>query len=330
MSKLLITGSTGFVGSHVVEEALAAGHEVYALVRSSSNISLLKKLNARLVFADVVNVKELEKVFQQFKKQNLQFDAVIHCAGVTKAKDWETYQKVNAEGTRNLIEGIKQYQKVLPTFIFTSSLAASGPTTIGRTIQVNEEQPVTEYGKSKLEAEEIIRTTGIPHVIFRPTAVYGPREKDLFELFKIIGKGWHPLIGRHPQELTFIYIKDLVELLLKAAVQPASNTVFFATDGRVYHKKEIGEGIAKAMDKKMISFSIPLTAVLGLAYISQFVYGLIKKIPPLNPEKFRELSAESWACEIAPTFDTFSFQPQYDLEKGLLETTKWYKSEGWL
>lgn len=330
MGNLLITGGTGFVGSHLVEKAKAEGHQVFVLVRKSSDTRHLKALGVKCLEAGLTDRLALENVFKALEEQHIHLDTVIHCAALTKAKSLDVFLSVNVEATTQLLDFLKQYQTKLRHFIFISSLAASGPTKVQQTISLTDNQPITNYGKSKLLAEEIVRKSGIPYTIFRPTAVYGPREKDIFTIFQIVHKGLHPLIGSHQQQLTFIYVKDLVDLLLKAVDKPPKQQTYFVTDGQVYDKAALGAYIQQELSKKAMEFTIPLWVVKGLAFFSQTLFTFQKKSSPLNLEKYKELKAESWVCPVENTFETFNFAPAYDLEKGVSETTQWYLDEGWL
>lgn len=331
MKNLLLTGATGFVGSHLIEQ-LAKEQEfrVFALVRKQSEVSLLKKLKIQLLHASLSNHQQLEEVFESLKQQNIRLDAVVHCAAITKGKDLQEFMQVNHDGTGKLIELLKAYEHPLQKFVFLSSLAASGPTLLNGQIKIENKAPITDYGRSKLAAEALIEQAGLPYLIFRPTAVYGPREKDIFSVFKIISKGINPLIGTHKQQLTFIYVKDLVQLIIQGLHSSIANKAYFVSDGKVYSKQDLGNYINKSLKRKSLTIKIPLWVVKIMAYISQTIYGWRNKLSPLNLEKFKELKAQSWVCEIEPTFQDFDFKPRYDLQKGVSETSAWYQKEGWI
>jgi len=326
MSHVLLTGGTGFVGSHLVEKALQNGDTIYALVRKSSNTTHLKSLGVRCLVAGMTDELALDNVIAQLTNEGVKLDAVIHCAALTKANDWGTFEYVNVKATGKFIQILQKYQSDLPRFVFISSLAASGPTEIGKKIVAADQNPITLYGRSKIEAEAVIKKSGIPYTILRPTAVYGPREKDIFTLFQIINRGLFPLIGSNQQALTFVYVKDLVDIILKATKMPATQQAHFVTDGNVYEKAALGEYVKKHLDKSAFRFTIPLRAVRGLAFISQ----TFSKSAPLNLEKYKELKAASWNCTIDNTIVDFAFKPTYNLDKGVKETVEWYQKEGWL
>lgn len=326
MSKILLTGGTGFVGSHLVEKAQKNGDEVYVLVRKSSDTTHLKSLGIRCLEAGMTDTVALENVLTQLTKEGIKLDAVVHCAALTKANDWATFEKVNVTATENFIQLLQKYQPDLPRFIFISSLAAAGPTELGNEISASHKNPITNYGKSKAAAELVVKKSGIPYTIIRPTAVYGPREKEIFTLFQIINRGFFPLIGSNLQALTFVYVKDLVSIILKAVELPAAQKAYFVTDGNVYNKADLGEYIKKYLNKSSVRFTIPLGVVRGLAFVSQ----TFSKSAPLNLEKYKELKASSWNCNVKDTFTDFDYKPAYNLDEGVKETVAWYRAENWL
>lgn len=330
MKKLLITGASGFVGSHLTEAAKAQGYHIYSLVRRSSDTSLLQKLDIQLLEADLTDLPTLEQVFKKLQNQGVQFDQVVHAAAVTNAPDWETFEKVNVKGTANFLNVLQRFNPSIEQFIFISSLAASGPTIGNRLIKKEHQAPITNYGRSKLAAEKIVKESNIPYLIFRPTAVYGPREKDLLTVFKIINKGWNLSIGNHPQKLTFVHVKDLVNLILNSLAQKNIHQTFFVSDGQVYKKEAFAEHIYRSLQKKPISLTIPLWLVKIIAALSGAIAKLQNKSSPLNLEKYQELKAESWACDVSPTFSALNFQPAYDLKRGVEETVQWYLKNNWI
>lgn len=330
MMNLLLTGGTGFVGSHLAEQAQKEGYIVFALVRKSSNTKHLQELGITCLEAELTDRNSLEQVFQSLQQQQIQIHAAIHCAALTKAKNFQTFQFVNVTATQTLLNLLERFQPQLSRFIFVSSLAACGPTDYGNTISLEQADPITNYGRSKLEAEAVVRNSSLPHVIVRPTAVYGPKEKDIFTLFELISKGVFPLIGGHQQTLTFIYVQDLVDVLLKAIHTKAVDQTFFATDGQKYDKAALGNAVQGQLSKKPFRLTIPLPIVKGLAFVSQTFFGLQGKLAPLNAEKYKELKAASWDCEMDKTYHLLGFTPKYTLEKGVAKTVDWYQENGWI
>src|SRR3546814_821808 len=205
--KVLVTGATGFVGYHLIIEALQSGLEVYAAVRPTSNIDHLSSLNINYTTLDYASVEKLKKEIE-----DKQYHYIIHAAGITKAKTAEDYNKINATFSENLAMAACKANRPLEKFIYVSSLAAIGPLSdpIRKIDENTVPQPLTNYGKSKLLAEQYLsEMKELPLLVIRPTAVYGPREKDILILFKSLNKGLELYIGKSEQQLSFVNVKEL-------------------------------------------------------------------------------------------------------------------------
>ena len=326
--KVLITGASGFVGYHLIEAALNEGLTVHAAVRKSSDVSHLKDFDIKFVDLDYSSVDALKK-----QLESEQYQYIIHAAGITKAKNLDTYNKVNAEYSRNLALAANSAELNLKKFVFVSSLAALGPLS-DLTGEITDDvtgKPVTSYGTSKLLAEQYLKNIpGLPLIIIRPTAVYGPREKDIFILFKSISRGLEPHIGSFKQQLSFIYVKDLARLIIQALRAEVSGMQYNISDGRVYDRYVLAQLTKKAMNKRTLKLHLPIGIVAGLAALMEMVYKRSANTPTLNKEKMAELTAVNWACNIERARKDLNFNPQFDLENGLLETVKWYKENNWL
>ena len=329
MSKrVLITGATGFVGYHLIETALAAGLEVYAAVRKSSDVSHLKAFPISYIDLNYGSVESLTAQLDEH-----QFNYIIHAAGITKAKAAAEYNLVNAGYTKNLALAATMTKYKLDKFVFVSSLAALGPLKdLSMLIQDDTEgAPVTSYGASKLLAEQHLKEiTDLPLVVIRPTAVYGPREKDLFILFKTISQGLEPYIGSFKQNLTFIYVKDLAAVIISALTSPVTGKSYNITDGAIYDRYALGQFARKALNKRTFKFHLPIFIVSAMATVMDLLYRNSKNAPTLNPEKMAELTAVNWACNIDSARTDLGFEPVFDLEKGLVQTMDWYKANKWI
>lgn len=325
--KVLITGASGFVGYHLIEEALKANLEVYAAIRPNSDKSHLSAFHIQYVNLNYSDIPALKQALE-----DQQYNYIIHAAGTTKAKSKADYNLVNAEYTRNLAKAALEAKINLDKFVFVSSLAALGPLTdLSAEIQDNTPPcPVTNYGASKVLAEQYLAgLTGLPLLIIRPTAVYGPREKDLFILFNSVNKGLEPHIGRFKQQLSFVYVKDLVKVILKALTVPVVHKAYNISDGKVYDRYALATYSKKALNRKTFKFHLPVSLVALLAAIMDFIYSNSKNTPTLNKEKMAELTAVNWACSITNAINELGYVPEYNLENGVMQTIKWYKLNNW-
>ena len=323
--RVLITGASGFVGYHLIEAALRHGLEVFAAVRKSSQVDHLKHFDIQYTTPDFTSIDALQKELEE-----KQYQYIIHASGTTKAPTQEAYNLVNATYTANLAAaavkvGVKK-------FLFISSLAALGPAAPNAVITENQPpKPITSYGMSKLAAErqlDIFKMVGLPLTVLRPTAVYGPREKDIFIIFKTFKQGLEPYIGNKPQQLSFVYGPDLAETTVQLLFSPY-NEVFNISDGKVYDRYALANIFKTVFKKKTFKVHIPVFIVRIIAMLSE---KLAKKgsTPALNREKLAELTATNWACSIDKLKMAINYQPKCDLEKGLTESLEWYKDNKWL
>lgn len=331
MKKVLITGASGFVGSFLVEAFLAADPdlEVYAGVRKTSSRKFLTDDRIHFFEMDFSNQKKLEKDLGE-----QEFNYVIHNAGLTKADRKKDFFLVNRDYTENLIKALPKETETFEKFIFISSMAAYGPADNMPGDLVKESdtpRPIDTYGESKLAAESMIKTyKKLPYLIFRPTAVYGPREKDIYTFFTILKKGVEPYIGLKEQELTFIYVKDLAKLIVTATLSEHTQKSYFVADDQVYSNYDLGKYGKAYLKKKALKIKVPTTLVRGIGYFNEAVGRLTGKMPILNLEKVKFLESLNWKCDIRPLKTDFNFTPTYNLSTGLKETIAWYQEEGWL
>lgn len=329
MKKILITGASGFIGSFIVEKALELGFDTYAGIRSSSSKQYLK--DERIKFVDL-NLSDKESLKQEFNNQK--FDYIVHAAGLTKAQQKIDFEKVNFIATRNLVDALIESNSIPEKFIFVSSMAAHGPGNDNDTIPVkcsDRAHPDTLYGISKLNAENYINSLkAFPQITLRPTGVYGPREKDYFVFFKTINDGIEPYIGLKEQYLTFIYVRDFVDVVFKAINSPIIGKTYFVADGKGYTAKEFADITKRILNKKTFKLYVPLVIVKFIAVLLETVNGWFGKVPTLNRDKYNVLKARNWLCDISELENDFNFKAKYYLEDGVKEATDWYKKEKWL
>ncbi len=328
--KLLITGASGFIGSFLVEEGLKRGYEVYAGIRKTSSVQYLT--DSRIKFLEL-NFSDVGLLSRQLSDAP-HFDYVIHSAGLTKAFDLKGYRISNYQYSKNFIEVLISLNRVPEKFMYMSSLAAYGP---GDPLNVkpvsssDTPHPVTAYGKSKLEAEKYLGgLNGFPYISIRPTAVYGPREKDLFTVFSLINKHIELGVGFKKQYLSFVYVKDAVKAAFLAMESEAMNKGYFVSDGNVYDSQIFGTVIKQVLGRKTIRIQLPLGLVRLIAVLSESTKYITRKQPVLNLDKVKELESVNWKCDIQPLRDDLKFEPEYDLDKGIRETIEWYRQAGWL
>ena len=328
--KLLITGASGFIGFHLIEAALGKGLDVYAAVRPRSDVSHLKEYDIRFCELDYTNEQLLAE-----QLADAGFDYIIHAAGTTRAGSQQMYDTINASYAFNLASAaVEGPGNALKKFVFVSSLAAVGPLD-SRLRLITEDTtaaPVTAYGRSKLLAEQKLKTLpSLPLVVLRPTAVYGPRERDIFIMLRSIHRGMEPYIGRIvDQHLSFVYVKDLAAVTINSLFSNVSNMTFNISDGESYDQYELANLAKQILNKKTFRLHLPYRMVKGMAFALEKWSGWRGKTPVLNREKLHELTAINWQCNIEKAKMHLDFRPQYSLEQGLRETLQWYRLNKWL
>lgn len=329
-SSILIIGGSGFIGHYIIQEALSWGFEVHTTTRKTSDTSNFQDSNVTIHSIDFERPDSLDELFAHHDYQY-----IIHNIGLTKANTFNEYREVNAIYIQMVLDALTRHGRMPKRFVMVSSLAAYGPADFQPNGKVSNEsvpRPVTMYGKSKLEGEKILENNKIiDYTIIRPTAVYGPRERDLFSLFKIINKNIEPSIGLLPQKLTFVYVEDLAKAILLATTAVRSkNKAYFITDGHTYTGDAFGGFIKEALGKRTIKFKIPIICIKLIAAISEMTHKNSQKVPALNKEKVHELKARNWSVDISESIQDLNFMPQVPLNEGIQKTIDWYKTNNWL
>jgi len=321
--RVLITGASGFVGYHLIAEALKNNLEVFAAVRKTSKIDHLKEFDIQYTYPDFNSIDALKAELEE-----KQYNFIIHAAGITAAKTEEEYNRINAGYTYNLALAASQANIRLKKFVFLSSLAALGPlpTTSGIIQDDTYAAPVTAYGKSKLLAEQkLTPLTSLPLLTLRPTAVYGPRDEGIFIILKTFSKGFEPYIGKQAQQLSFIYVKDLAAITVTALFSNLSQKTYNVSDGKAYDRYALANLTKKILNKKTLKIHLPVAIIKVLAGFMERIYANSPKTPALNIEKLNELTAANWICSINKIQCDLNYLPKYDLESGLTESLQWYK-----
>lgn len=335
MKKILITGAGGFIGGFMVEKALNEGFETWAGVRKTTSREYLKDDRIRFIDLPFQNPEKLEAELLKFKKEFGAWDVIIHNLGVTKCIDHCDFERVNFGFTRNFVQALQNTGMTPRQFILMSSLGALGPgDETGMTpIRIGDPAtPNTAYGKSKLKAELFLKSLeAFPWVIMRPTGVYGPREKDYFLMVKTIKAGFDFGAGYRPQQITFIYVKDLVNCVFRAIDKKVTCREYIVSEGRHYRSSDFRRYVQRALNKKwVIPVTVPLWILKVVSLTSEQIGKLTRKNTTLNSDKYNIMKQRNWICDISPLREELDFEPAYPLEKGVEETIHWYRKNGWI
>lgn len=331
--KVLVVGSSGFIGSNLVKEALHQGYNVYAGIRESSNLQLLPKNEIQLIEFDLSSPAQIKSVLQDFAAQNAHFDFIIYNAGITYARKIHDFIAVNFQNTKNFTVALQESGMQFRKFLFVSSLSAFGPGDVSFTpIEVSHpKNPISTYGKSKLMAEKHIASlNNFPHLIINPTAVYGPGDKDFLKFISLVNSGFEFHLGRSKQMLSMIYVKDLVRVMIHLLESRFVNRSYLVSDLIEYDRQRLVEVIKSILNKKTIKIRFPAPLIkTGVRFVDS-IYELFGSRPFLNAEKLAEMTTSNWICNAEETWEHANSQPAYSLEKGMKETIDWYKENSWL
>ena len=328
--KVLVTGASGFIGSFIVEEALRRGFEVWAAVRRSSSRQFLQDKRIHFIELDLGSEERLK---EQLK--GCPFDYVVHAAGVTKSLRKEDFRRINTEGTQHLVRAITALQMPLKRLVYISSLSIMGA--------IREEQPYTEireddrpqpntaYGQSKLEAEQWLETQSLPYVILRPTGVYGPRERDYFMMAKSIKAHTDFAVGFKQQDITFVYVTDVVQAVFLAMEKGQTGRKYFLSDGEVYQSSTFSDLIRRELGNPWwIRITAPLWLLRIITFCGEYIGHLTGKVTALNNDKYNIMKQRNWRCDIGPARRELGYEPRVKLEEGVQRSIQWYKENKWL
>lgn len=323
---VLVTGATGFVGSHVLEAYQSHGLRLCALVRKEADAQ-------RLAVQGISCIRGALEDSEALREAVSGTDAVLHLAAVTKGRSFADYQRANVAGTQALIEAMLAAEPRPKRLIYLSSLAAVGPSLDGRPVTRNDvPKPLTAYGRTKLAGEKVCEAAGelFEVAILRAPAVYGPRDRDVYEFFRVARHGVLPLPGGPARRLQMIHAADLARALLLAATSERAKGVYHVADARSYLWEDMARMVADAVGSKARVVRVPGPLIAVAASVNETIASMLGKSTIFNRDKARELLAPGWLCETELAHHDFGFEAHIPLQAGLAETAKWYFDHGWL
>jgi dihydroflavonol-4-reductase len=321
--RALVTGATGFVGSHLVEALQRSSIEVTAFARSASKAADLVRRGVRVVNGDLDDVAGLDRAVRDQ-------DVVYHVAGMIAARDEAEFLRCNRDGTRNLLTATERQGR--SRFVLVSSLAAAGPAQLGTPLRGTEPpRPVTAYGRSKLAAEQVVRSSSLPWSIVRPPIVYGPRDREVLKVFRLARLGLAPVFGDGAQELSAVHAADLAQALLAVAQSPGSiGRTYHACHPQVFTSADLAEAVAASMGRSVVRLRVPHAIGRALLAITERSARLTGRVTILTSDKANEFFQPAWTGDPAPLMRDTAWRARYDLSSGLADTYQWYREAGWL
>ncbi len=318
--KALITGASGFIGGHLAERLCRRGYDVFCLVRKTSLVSHLRHLPAELVNGDLTDAASLCSAVRGI-------DYVFHLAGIITSLDRREYEAVNVQGTRNLVRAVLQEAPGLKRFVFVSSISAAGPSPADRALsEMDEPRPVSEYGRSKLEAERIVLEAGskLPVAVIRPPNVLGPRQRELQESVRLIRRRIVPVLGNGRPQTSLADVDDIVEALVLSAENPrAVGETYFITDGKAYAWREIVATAIRELGLRPPFLRLPFAVQYAASWIEERTAARRRRRPRLTREQVLAVRDCYWIYDGIKIRRQLGFQPAWDMPSSVRRSVDW-------
>ncbi len=320
----VVTGATGFIGSHLAEALVRAGWHVRCPVRDPARAHWLRALPVELVKADLTVPETLDGIFAGAQ-------VVFHLAGLTRALRAEEFFAANVTGTANLLRALGRADGGCRKLVFLSSLAAAGPSRPG--IPRTEDDPpvpVSVYGKSKRLAEEqVVGACPVDWVILRPPIVYGPRDLEGLLYFRVVKLGVRPVLCTE-RYFSLIYVGDLVRAIILAAEAAPPRAIYHVADPEPCSFRALADRIGRVMGRSGPVLPAPGWAFRLAGALADLTARLRRRPMVFSYDKAVEMTAGDWVCDCRRVEAELGFRTEVSLEQGLRETYSWYRSAGYL
>lgn len=335
---ILIIGAGGFIGGFIAEQALKRGYRTYVGVRASTSRRFLTDPRLKFVvfdYDDPENVRQaLENEAPTKPDGSRGWTYIIWNLGATKCANFADFDRINYRYLLTFTREMKATSVHVEKFLYISSLSALGPGDEAGYSPLNADtrpRPNTRYGLSKIKAEMCLETQPeIPWVIFRPTGVYGPHEKDYLMMIRSIQRHVDVSMGFRKQMLTFIYVDDLVTAMFQCLEAPADKVLhhkYIISEDRAYTQAEFRSIVAEELGTRcVVPVCLPMWAVYCVSTVAEKLAALQGKASTLNRDKFRIMRQRNWTCDITDAQRDFGFAPQWSLRRGIRATIAALKS----
>jgi nucleoside-diphosphate-sugar epimerase len=323
--KALVTGATGFVGSHVVDVLAARGDDVVVLARSAERARPLARLGARVALGTLDDAAALAAAVAGV-------DVVYHLAGLTAAVSEAEYRRVNEDGTRKVVDAARA-ASTGPRLVYVSSQAVLGPSALGQALDEDTPcRPLTAYGRSKLAGEAVVRAAeGLAWTIVRPPAVYGPRDREFLKMFQLVRTGFAPVFGAGTQQISLVYAPDLAEAIVRTGTIPAAaGQTYHAAHAEVVTTRQLAMAVGWAVGRRPLVIPVPGAVATPIVSLIGRIAAARGRLSTLNADKMAEFLAPAWILSSAKAERELGWRAGHDLAEGARHTAAWYREAGWL
>ncbi len=323
--RALVTGANGFLGTWLTRRLLAGGHAVRALVRPGSPMGALSGLAVELARGDVTDPGSLPPAVRGC-------DVVFHLAGIRRAPRREDFLRVNAEGTRVLLEACAAHAPGLSRFVLAGSMAAAGPSATPR----REEEPFAPreaYGESKVEAERVTFSFAgrLPVTVARPPRITGPGDRENLLFFRIVARGFVLGFAGPPRPLSFVDVEDCARGMEVLAVHPgAVGQAFFVASPEITSIEGLQQEVARALGVKARVVRVPPALLRGAGSLADVASRVLGRHLPLNRKLAEQVLAPGWVCDPGKARRVLGFEARVGLAESLERSAEWYREVGWI
>ncbi len=327
--RAIVTGGTGFIGSHLIDALLRRGDDVACVGRPGATRRWLVGAPVEFLTVGVNNVKQLTRAFEGA-------DVVYHLAGCNHAPSRAELYSLNTEGSACVMRAAAGLRSAAPHVIFASSVAAVGSCPDGERLSADSTpRPLSHYGQSKILAEAVIHAYAdrVPATILRLPSVYGPRERGVYKFFQLIRRGIALTVGSWDREVSLIYIKDLVQGLVaaaKVARTSAAGRIYYLTHPDPVTWGTFARAVGRELGRQPVLIRVPEAVARVVAFGAEGIASLRGRSASLNRERVREIAQERWVCDPSRAIRELGFCPRFPIADGIPETVAWYCEAGWL
>ncbi len=332
---LLVVGAGGFIGGFIASEGLKRGMDVTVAVRESTSRNHLKDPRLRFLVLDYDDQAALKDAIAEFVSAQgnpSRWDYIIYNLGATKAINYLDFKRVNYDYLRRFTESLRELRLYPERFLYMSSLSALGPGDEKKYTPLRSDMkpaPDTRYGQSKIMAEQFIEhMSGLPWIIFRPTGVYGPHDKDYRMMIEAMDRHFAFSVGFRKQMLTFIYVDDLVNAIFEAFSHGVEHRKYIISEDRAYTQSDFRQIVAYTLGGKwMLPVKLPLWMVYIVSVVAEKIGKIRMKPSTLNTDKYKIMRQRNWNADISDAKRDFGFSPAISLKEGILRTVDQYYLE---